>query len=360
MEDTLRSVVAFIVVLGILVFFHELGHYLAARSRGVVVEAFSIGFGPALVSWRARSGTIWKISCLPLGGYVKMQGWGEDDSGLPARPGSFSATSLPSKALIVAAGPVANLLLAFVLFFGLFLTAGQVIVQPVISKLQPGGAAALAGLETGDRISAVDGRPIRSFEDLQDIIVDRPDAEMTFTIERAGATLQKPVRVGDHVQDGAKIGRLGVEGEQVSTRHFGPVGAAATAGQETWEVTSETVAGLWNLVVHHRGAQDLGGPLRIAQLSGQVAALGIASMVSFIAMLSINLGLVNLVPIPILDGGHLLFYAGEAIIRRPIPRRAQEMGLRFGFALLLSLFVFTTFNDLTQLGAVRWVAHIFG
>jgi len=356
MIDTLRSVLAFLVVLGVLVFFHELGHYLAARARGVVVEAFSIGFGPALLSWRAKSGTVWKLSALPLGGYVKMQGWGEDDSTLPARPGSFSTASLKSKALIVAAGPIANMILAFMLFFGLFLCAGEVVVQPVLSEILAGAPAAQAGLKAGDRVLAVNGKPIRTFEDLQDIIVAHPDTGVVFMLSRAGAILTKPVTIGDHVEDGTRIGRLGVEGDQTTTRYFGPVGAAGEAGRQTWRMIAATATGLWNLVVHHQGVQDLGGPLRIAQLSGKVAALGLASMVSFMAMLSINLGLVNLVPIPILDGGHLLFYAGEAIIRRPIPRRAQEFGLRFGFALLLSLFVFTTFNDLTQLGAVRWVS----
>jgi len=356
MIETLRSVLAFILVLGVLVFFHELGHYLAARSRGVVVEAFSVGFGPALVSWRARSGTLWKISALPLGGYVKMQGWGDSDDGKPALPGSFSATSLKSKALIVAAGPIANLILAFVLFLFLFLFAGEVVVQPVLSKVLPGAPAALAGLQAGDRVLAVDGKTIHDFDDLQAIIVAHPDTAMVFSISRAGKTLNLPVNIGDRNEDGELIGRLGVEGDQAATRRFGPVGAVREAGWQTWAMTSATFMGLYNLIVHHQGVQDLGGPLRIAQLSGKVAALGVASMVSFMAMLSINLGLVNLVPIPILDGGHLLFYAGEAIYGRPIPRRAQEYGLRFGFALLLSLFVFTTFNDLTQLGALHWIS----
>jgi regulator of sigma E protease len=360
MTDTIRSVLAFLVVLGVLVFFHELGHYLAARSRGVIVEAFSIGFGPALLSWRAKSGTIWKLSAIPLGGYVKMRGWGDTDDGTPAPPGSFSTTSLGSKALIVAAGPAANLALAFVLFLGLALFVGQVVIQPVLSKVMPGAPAAAAGLLPGDRVLAAGGKTIKTFDDLQDIIVAHPDTPMVFLIDRNGTDLTRNVTIGHRTEDGDVIGRLGVEGDQVSTRRFGPLGAVRAAGIQTWQVTSETFTGLWNLIVHHQGVQDLGGPLRIAQLSGQVAALGVASMVTFMAMLSINLGLVNLVPIPILDGGHLLFYAGEAILRRPIPRRAQEYGLRFGAALLVSLIVFTTVNDLTQMGAVRWVAHIFG
>jgi regulator of sigma E protease len=360
MTETLRSILSFIVVLGVLVFFHELGHYLVARWRGVVVEAFSIGFGPALLSWKAKSGTVWKISALPLGGYVKMQGWGDDETDEPAKPGSFAATSLGSKAMIVAAGPIANLLLAFVLFFGLFVVAGQVVVQPVLSKVSAGGPAATAGLLAGDRILTINGAMIHDFEDMQRIIVGSPDTKMTLTYQRAGEVGQKTLTTGQRVADGETIGMLGVEGDEVSTHRLGPIAAGAAAGQETWQLITGTLNGLWNLVAHHKGAKDLGGPLRIAELSGKVAALGVASLVSFMAMLSVNLGLINLVPIPILDGGHLLFYAGEAIYGRPIPRRAQDIGLRFGFALLLSLFVFTTFNDLTQLGAVRWVAHLFG
>jgi regulator of sigma E protease len=360
MTDLFRSILAFVVVLGPLVFFHELGHFLMARARGVVVEAFSIGFGPTLLSWRAKSGTVWKLSALPLGGYVKMQGWGQEEENAPPAPGSFSGAALGSKALIVAAGPVANLILAFVLFVGLFAIAGQVQVAPVLSKITPNSPAALGGLLAGDRIITAEGKPIRYFQDLQQIIESHPDTDLVFTLERAGATLQKQVRTGQKPAAGAEIGFLGVEGDQEIVQRFSPASAVAAAGTETWNVTLATLSGLWNLVVHHTGVQDLGGPIRIAQLSGKVASLGAASLISFIAMLSINLGLVNLVPIPILDGGHLLFYAGEAVYGRPIPRRAQEIGLRFGFALLLSLFAFTTFNDLTQMGAIHWVAHLLG
>ena len=360
MANFLHSLLAFIVVLGPLVFFHELGHFLMARARGVVVEAFSIGFGPALLSWKAKSGTVWKISALPLGGYVKMQGWGQEEDNVPALPGSFSGASLVSKALIVAAGPVANLILAFVLFIGLFAFVGQVQVAPVLSKITPASPAAIGGLLPGDRIITAEGKQIRYFNDLQQIIEQHPDTELVFTFDRGGAVQQKEVRTGQKAVGGTEIGFLGVEGDQELVQHFSPVSAVVAAGSETWNVTVATLSGLWNLVAHHTGVQDLGGPIRIAQLSGKVAAMGAASLISFIAMLSINLGLVNLVPIPVLDGGHLLFYAGEAVYGKPIPRRAQEIGLRFGFALLLTLFAFTTFNDLTQMGAVHWVARLLG
>jgi regulator of sigma E protease len=360
MIDTIRSVLAFLVVLGVLVFFHELGHYLAARARGVVVEAFSIGFGPALLSWKAKSGTVWKISALPLGGYVKMQGWGENDADAPKLPGSFAAASLGSKAVIVAAGPVANMILAFVLFAGLFMLVGQNVVQPVLSKVVAGSPAAIGGLQPGDKILTAGGHPTPHFEDIQTVVVAHPDTELVFTLQRNGQVLSRQIKTGERAENGVQIGFLGVEGDQGTSKRLGPIEAVSAAGQETWALTAATFTGLANLVMHGRGAHDLGGPLRIAQLSGQVAALGIANLVSFIAMLSVNLGLINLVPIPILDGGHLLFYAAEAVYGRPIPQRAQEFGLRIGFALLLSLFAFTTVNDLTQLGAVHWVAHLFG
>jgi regulator of sigma E protease len=333
MTETIRSVLAFLVVLGVLVFFHELGHYLAARARGVVVEAFSIGFGPTLMSWKAKSGTVWKLSALPLGGYVKMQGWGENDADAPKLPGSFAAASI---------------------------AVGQVVVQPVLSKVVAGSPAAVGGLLPGDKILTVGGHPTPHFEDIQTIVVAHPDTQLVFTLARGGQTLTRQIKTGHKDENGEQIGFLGIEGDQGTSKRLNPVAAVAAAGQETWSLTSATFTGLANLILHGQGAHDLGGPLRIAQLSGQVAALGVANLVSFIAMLSVNLGLINLVPIPILDGGHLLFYAAEAVYGRPIPQRAQEFGLRIGFALLLSLFAFTTVNDLTQLGAVHWVAHLFG
>jgi regulator of sigma E protease len=361
MTATIHSVLAFLVVLGVLVFFHELGHYLAARSRGVVVEAFSIGFGPALLAWRAKSGTVWKISALPLGGYVKMQGWGDDAaSDEPARPGSFGTASLISKAIIVAAGPIANFILAFVVFAGLFLFIGRTEVQAVISKLAPNEPAAAAGLLPGDRIIAVNGHKVQYFEDIQQFVVDRPGAVITVEYLRGQTMHDVQIAVGSTSEDGQQIGRLGIEGDEVSVQHFGPLGAVVAAGEETASLMGRILSGLWNLIVHQQGLSDLGGTIRIAQLSGQVASLGAATFVNFIAMLSVNLGLVNLLPIPILDGGHLLFYAGEAIYGRPIPRRALDIGMRFGFAIIISLFTFTTINDLTRIGALNWVAHLFG
>ena len=361
MIHSLHSILAYVVTLGVLVFFHELGHYLAARSQGVVVEAFSIGFGPTLLSWRdKKSGTVWKLSALPLGGYVKMQGWGEQNDGAPAAPGSFSAASLASKALIVVAGPVANLILAFVLFCFLFMTVGQSVIQPVLSDILPNSPAAAAGLQAGDRVLSVDGTPITDFTQLQEIILAHPGATVPFTLERHGKTVSQQVALGEMNANGRKAGRLGVAGDESSVKHFSPPQAIVAAAQETWSDARGIVTGIAQLIVHRQGLQDLAGPLGIAQITSKVAAMGIVSLVNLVALLSINLGLVNLIPIPVLDGGHLLFYAIEAVFRRPLPAKAQDVGLRIGVAIILSLFLVTTFNDLTRMGAVNWVAHLFG
>jgi regulator of sigma E protease len=359
MLDTLRSLLAYIVDLGVLVFFHELGHYLAARSQGVVVEAFSIGFGPALLSRTAKSGTVWKISALPLGGYVKMQGWGEADDGAPPAPGSFSAASLGSRALIVAAGPFANLVLAFVIFSGLFMTVGQAVVPPVFSQVVAGSPAAAAGFRAGDRVITVDGQAITDFAGLQSEVLDHLGAPLSITVVRDGAVINHVVTLASGA-NAPRSGHLGVVGVATGTRRLAPPQALGAAAQETWSGITTTVQGLYRLIVHQEGMKDLAGPLGIAQITGKVAAMGVVSVLNLIALLSINLGLINLVPIPILDGGHLLFYAAEAIAGRKIPARAQELGLRLGVAVIVSLIFVTTFNDLSRLGAVSWVSHLLG
>lgn len=357
MLDTLRTIFAFIVDIGVLIFVHEMGHYLAARSQGVTVETFSVGFGPVLLKYKAKSGTVWQVSALPLGGYVKMQGWGEQQAG-PAKPGSFAAASLGSKAVIVAAGPLANLLAAVVIYAGLFMTAGQLSTQPVLSQVQPGSPAAASHLLAGDRVLAIGGAQIKSFTDLQQIVMAHPDTVLDFTIGRDGKELILPVNVGESALDGDKIGHLGVVGTQSTLKRLAPGPAIVAAFQETGRQISNWFSGMATLIVHHRGLKDLAGPLGIAQVTGQAAALGLVPVIGLIALLSINLGLVNLIPIPILDGGHLLFYAVEFLIRRPVPEQAREAGLRVGVAIILSLVLVVTFNDLTRLGAVAWFTHL--
>ncbi len=364
--EILRTGLAFLVVLGVLVFVHELGHYLAARWRGVHVEIFSIGFGQALATWTDRVGTRWKLAWIPLGGYVKLHGQ-ERPEHVPVEerarwmPGrTFHEKSVLSRAIVVAAGPAANFLLAVVLFAGLFATAGRPVAVPLVGEVMANSAAQRAGLEAGDRIVAIDGAPIKSFEDIQRIVTVHPGQPLSIEVRRGDTTRTIPVVTDSRESGGGKVGVLGIRGGNTEYERLGPLEAVWGGIGQTWDVTVQTVAGVWQMMSGRRGTEDLGGPLRIAQLSGQVAQLGVASLVSFIAVLSVNLGLINLFPIPVLDGGHLVFYLAEAVRGRPIPPRAQEYGFRAGLALLLCLFVFATWNDLSHLGIVRWVAGLIG
>jgi regulator of sigma E protease len=357
MLDSLRNILAFAVDIGALIFIHELGHYLAARSQGVTVEVFSIGFGPALLKRQVKSGTIWQVCALPLGGYVKMQGWGEAEAAKPAAPGSFSAASLSSKAVIVAAGPLANLALAVLLYAALFMSAGQPTTPAVFSAIDPNSAAAAAHLMPGDRVLAIGGAPVRDFADLQQIVTGHPNTELDFTIGRGGQQFTESVQIGAVTEDGDSIGRLGVRADPVFTR-LNPIQATGAAFQQTGAVIASWGTQMRQLIFEHKGLSDLSGPIGIAEVTGQVAAMGAASLVSLVAFLSINLGLVNLIPIPILDGGHLLFYGWEAVMRRKVPEQAREMGLRFGAAIIVTLVLVTTFNDLSRLGAFAWLVHL--
>lgn len=364
--DFFRSALAFVVVLGVLVFVHEFGHYLAARWRGVMVETFSIGFGKAIMSWTDRAGTVWKVAWLPLGGYVKLHGQ-ERPQDVPeavraawVKGRTFHEKSVGSRAIVIAAGPAANFLLAMVVFAGLFLAAGKPITLPVVGGVMPDSAAAKAGLIANDRIVSIDGTKLATFEDLQRIITEHPDQHLTMTVRRGGKDLTLPVTTGSRESGGQKVGLLGVRGGAVEYRKVSVPAALWGGVTQTWNITAETFTGLAQMITGHRGTEELGGPLRIAQLSGQVAELGVASLVSFIAVLSVNLGLINLLPIPVLDGGHLLFYLAEALRGRPLPPRALEYGFRAGLAFLACLFVFATWNDLTHLGLFRWVASLIG
>ncbi len=360
--DLVRNVGAFVVVLGVLVFVHELGHYLAARWRGVHVEAFSIGFGRTLVSWTDRVGTVWKIAWIPLGGYVKLHGQERPEdvdettraSWQHAR--TFHGKGVGSRAIVVAAGPIANFLLAAVVFALLFMTSGRPVSVPVIGDVLADGPAASSGLLAGDRVVSVDGQSVARFEDLQRIIAGAPDQVLRIEVLRDGTPESISVRTGSREGAlGRRMGLLGVKGGAPEFKRLDPFSAVGAGIEQTWEVGVQTLAGLGQMLSGARSADELSGPLGIAQLSGQVASLGIASLLSFIAVLSVNLGLINLFPIPILDGGHLVLYALEAIRGRPVPPRLQELGFRAGAAVLACLFVFATWNDLSHLGLFRWV-----
>jgi regulator of sigma E protease len=365
LADPLRTIVAFAVVLGVLIFVHELGHYLAARWVGVHVEVFSIGFGRAIASWTDRRGTVWKLAWLPLGGYVRMHGMTREDDLTPERQATrqrgraFADKSVGARAVVIAAGPLANFVLAALVFTVLNVAVGHSVSTSTIGQVVPDSAAAAAGLQTGDTIVAIDGAKITDFDDVKRIVSAHPAQPITINLTREGAPLEVRATPGSQVADGKTVGMLGI----VNRTEFKPVGVVDGlyyGVTQTWSVSRDTMVGVWQMITGRRGANELGGVIRIAQLSGQVAQLGLASLLSFIAVLSINLGLINLFPVPVLDGGHLVFYAAEAVRGRPIPTRAQEYSYRAGFAVIMSLVVFSAWNDLAQLGVVRWVVGLIG
>lgn len=366
----LTSVAAFLLVLTVLVFVHEMGHYLVARWRGVRVETFSIGFGREIVGWNDRTGTRWKISWLPLGGYVKFFGDAGVASGaaseVPAEERQFSFHHKPvgSRAAVVVAGPAANFLFAIALFAVLFMTVGQPFTTPVIDEVQPDTVAAQAGFRGGDRLIEVDGFGVSRFEDLMQIVLTSPGRPMTFVVERDGQRLTLNATPGtriltDRSGKAREVGYLGVRSAGFEQVRRGPAEAVWYAVKQTWFVTAQTVVTIGHMIQGTAPTDDLRGPVGIAQLSGEVARIGIGPVVEFMALLSISLGLINLFPVPLLDGGHLLFYAFEAVRGRPLGPRAQEFGFRVGLAFVLMLMVFATWNDLVQLDLVERVRGLF-
>jgi regulator of sigma E protease len=359
-------VVVFLVVLTVLVFVHELGHYLIARRNGVKVETFSIGFGPELFGWWDRAGTRWKFSMIPLGGYVKMFGDSDASSGLPIerfgqltlaeRDVSFHGKRLGQRAAIVAGGPIANFVFAIVVLAALFMTYGQPFTPAEVGQVLPGSAAEAGGILPSDVIVSIDGRAVERFEDVQQVVRLNPSMPMTMVVRRGEelATLKvTPSLVDESDRLGRRqIGQLGIRGGGTKYVKRDPASAVVRAVGETWNLSATTLQAMWQMVIGTRTTDELGGPLRIAQLSGEVAQGGIVPLLWFMAVLSVNLGLINLFPVPVLDGGHLLFYAAEAIRGKPLGQRAQEYGFRVGLALVLTLMVFATWNDLVHTGIV--------
>ncbi|MBM9401349.1 RIP metalloprotease RseP [Gluconacetobacter azotocaptans] len=367
MPDLIRTVLAFALVLGVLVFIHELGHYLAARWRGVHVEVFSIGFGRPLLRWHDKVGTEWRLCPVPLGGYVKPHGFEGPEDATPEQmaawlPGrTFHDKPVLSRAIVIVAGPVFNFLLAIILFAGLFTFSGRPEVRNVVGQVVAGSAAAEAGVRPDDVIVRIGDQAVGNVADIQARIAAEPGAKTEITIHRAGHDIALPVTVGTVTdQSGNRSGQLGVMFTATVGQPQPLPRAIVSAVDETWHLSVQTLAGLWQMITGQHSAKDLGGPLRIAQMSGQVAQYGLASLVSFMALLSINLGLINLFPIPVLDGGRLVFYAFEAILGRPVSRRVRDISFQAGFAVIASLFLFSTFNDLSHFGLFRWVASLTG
>jgi regulator of sigma E protease len=368
--------VPFLFVLTIVVFFHELGHFVVARWAGVRVLTFSLGFGPELVGFNDRHGTRWKISAIPLGGYVKF--FGDDtEASTPSaqtlasmtdeeRQGSFHHKKVGPRAAIVAAGPIANFLLAIVIFTGLFTFFGKPIMTARVDQVQANSAAQAAGFQVGDVVTAIDGETIDSFPEMQQIVAMRAGQQLTFTVKREAALLQLKAtpqlkELPDPFGNVSRRGVLGITrqpsaGEAVS-QPVDPFTALVLAVKRTWFTIDQTLSYIGNVFRGRVSADQIGGPLRIAQISGQVATLGIIPLLDLAGILSISIGLLNLFPVPLLDGGHLLFYAAEVVRGRPLSERAQEYGFRFGLLLVLMLMIFAFYNDFHQ---VPWLKSLLG
>ena len=369
-------IIPFLFVLTIVVFFHELGHFLVARWAGVKVLTFSLGFGPELVGFNDRHGTRWKISAVPLGGYVKFFG-DESEASTPSsetlagmteeeRAGSFHHKKVGARAAIVVAGPVANFLLAIVIFTCLFTFFGKPSTTARVDKVEAGSAAEKAGFQAGDVVVGIDGKTIGSFSDMQRVVVGRAGDQLTFSIKRGDATLQlrgapemrevKDAFGNTHKQGVMGITRATTAGE-ATTEKVDPATALWLGVKETWFVIDQTLSYIGNVFTGRASADQIGGPIRIAQISGQVATLGLTPLLHLAAVLSISIGLLNLFPVPLLDGGHLLFYGAEVLRGRPLSDRSQEYGFRVGLVLVLMLMVFAFYNDFNQ---VPWLKSLFG
>jgi regulator of sigma E protease len=361
-------VIPFLFVLTIVVFFHELGHFLVARVCGVRVLVFSVGFGPELLGFTDRYGTRWKIAAIPLGGYVKFFG---DDSAASTpdqnqlagmseadRRQSFFYQPVGRRAAIVAAGPLANFILAIVIFAGIFVFYGKQSTTARVDSVQPGSAAAAAGFMPGDVVLAIDGRPVESFADMQRIVSASAGRTLDFTVERGGTRVVLKAtpalrEIKDNFGNTHRVGVLGISrsmaAEDLKLQPVPPLSAVWQGVTETWFVIDRTLSYIWGVIVGREAADQLGGPIRIAQVSGQVATVGFVALIHLAAVLSVSIGLLNLFPIPLLDGGHLLFYAIEAIRGKPLSERAQEVGFRIGLAIVVMLMIFATSNDIIHL-----------
>src|SRR3954464_1983908 len=369
-------IIPFLFVLTIVVFFHELGHFLVARWAGVKVLTFSLGFGPELAGFNDRHGTRWKISAIPLGGYVKFFG-DDSEASTPStealasmtaeeRAGSFHHKRVGPRAAIVAAGPIANFILAIVIFTCLFTFFGKPSTTARVDKIEASSAAERAGFQVGDIVTAIDGKKIGSFSDMQRSVSVRAGDTLTFTVKRGDSTLElkgtpELREVKDPFGNTQRLGILGITRAtspgEVTTEKVDPASALWLGIKETWFVIDQTLSYIGNIFTGRASADQIGGPIRIAQISGQVATLGLIPLLHLAAVLSISIGLLNLFPVPLLDGGHLLFYAAEVLRGRPLSERSQEYGFRVGLVLVLMLMVFAFYNDFTQ---VPFLKSLFG
>ncbi|PVB62657.1 RIP metalloprotease RseP [Labrenzia sp. 011] len=362
------TIIPFLFVLTIVVFFHELGHFAVARWCNVKVDAFSVGFGREIIGRMDSKGTRWKLCMIPLGGYVKFAG-DENAASVPSREliaqmseedrkTAFIAKPVWQRAAVVAAGPLANFLLAIVIFATLFMMTGKQGLEPVVEEVFPGRAAERSGIQAGDIIREIDGREIHTFGELRQIVLMNANTPLVFEVERDGNLIdltvtpdarEKEVFLGERQMAG-DIGLRGSSDPQHLVRiKYGPVGAVNEGVLETWRIMAGTVNYVWGVISQRQSADQLGGPIRVAQISGQVADLGFLPLISLTAVLSVSIGLINLAPVPILDGGHLLYFAAEALRGKPLSERVQDVGFRIGLGLVLMMMVFVTWKDIMRL-----------
>ena len=366
--DTLLGyLLPFLFVLTVVVFFHELGHFLVARWCGIAVSTFSIGFGPEIAGFNDRHGTRWRLSWIPLGGYVKFI---DDENAASAgqkslehltpeqRARSFQTKPLAARAAVVAAGPIANFILAILIFTVIFAMFGERITAAKVDVVNPGSVAERAGFLPGDRVVSIDGKAIQSFGEMQRIVGTSPDQPLHFVVDRNGQTVEltaTPERkeITDNFGNVIRLGLLGIQRsaspDDWTLKRHDPVTAFGMAVKESYFVISRSLGYLYDVVTGREAADQLGGPIRIAQVSGQVASAGFIALLNLAAIISVSIGLLNLFPIPMLDGGHLLFYGIEAIRGRPLSESTQEIGFRIGLAFVLMLMIFATWNDLIHL-----------
>jgi regulator of sigma E protease len=360
-------IIPFVFVLSTVVFFHELGHFLIGRWCGVQVDAFSLGFGPELAHFNDRYGTRWRLAALPLGGYVKFHGDANgasmtDDAEAAQMPAeekavTFFAQKVWKRAAIVAAGPMANFILALVIFTGIFYIQGRGVLAPRVDGVVAGSAAEGGGFKPGDMIVSINGKKIDGFEDMQRIVQASGDEALTFVVERDGQnlTLIATPRRRDVVTPfgTTRVGVLGVESTGTASNwhveHYNLLESAKLAVSETWFVVERTGSYLGGLMVGRESTDQLSGPIRIAEVSGEMAKIGFAALLNLAAILSISIGILNLVPIPLLDGGHLFYYAVEAVRGRALHEKTQQFGYRIGLTLVAGLMIFATYNDIARL-----------
>ena len=375
MLDTIQSLIAwtpmglpaFLFVITLVVFFHELGHFLAARYYGVKVLVFSVGFGKEIFGWNDKHGTRWKLSWLPVGGYVKFAG----DADASSRPDGEAASQMSAaergqtlmfkpvgqRAAVAAAGPFANFLLAIVLLTGLFMYTGHSVMTPIIGQVTKGSPAALAGILPGDRVTRIDRTTITDFQQLPQIISLSGGESLAVGLVRGGRDLTVNVtprlmKTTDVLGNPTSQMVIGVRPDPkapVTRETYGPVGAFGAACSETWNIIHSTIVGVSQMITGRTSTDQLRGPVGIANMTRQVADFGFLPLLNLVAILSVSIGLVNLFPIPLLDGGHLLYYAVEAVLGRPLGERAQDIGFRLGLVFVLGLMLLTTWNDLVRL-----------